>query len=92
MKIDYALQQDFDLQIENGDFVKQEPTDKDIQLLLMTNPDNWFYSKNTGVGLVQAIGGELSFAIQKEFQKQCIQNGINAQIEQQGEDIIVIKK
>lgn len=71
MPNDYLLDNDFDLRIENGDFVAGESSAQHQQLLLLLEKGELRQYPLTGVGLKNFLNddnlGELYQEIQKQF-------------------------
>lgn len=71
MPKDYLLDDDFDLRIENGDFVVGESTAQHQKLLLMYNKGELRQYPRTGVGVISFINddnlGDLYQEVIKHF-------------------------
>jgi hypothetical protein len=87
--MDFELDDDFDLEIENGDFVIDETGDLDIELLLMTAPGNWKQNPLTGFGINNVINGPLSVAQAREYERQIMLQLIADGFQVQTLDVIV---
>lgn len=72
MPQDYLHDDDFDLKIENGDFVVGESTQQHQQLLLLLEKGELRQYPKTGVGLKTFLNddniGDLNQEIQKQFE------------------------
>ena len=56
--IDVTIGEDFDLSLENGDFLLSESTEQSLQMLTLANKGEWRETPQAGVGIVNYLNSQ----------------------------------
>jgi len=73
---DFALNDDNDIYIENGDFVFNDRTDKDIELLLFCVPGQNRYQIYSGINIISYLNSNKTTSLYYNIKKTLADNGI----------------
>ena len=75
---DILLDDNYDLLVQDGDFVVGDSEEQEIALLLMSSPGEWKASPLTGFGWIKRIKGEFIVEdLQKDLKTQLELDGFN---------------
>lgn len=74
--MDILLDQDFDLKIEDGDFVVGDDREQRLMLILDSNQGHWKQSPTVGVGIRGLLNGEMTPALKRRIQLQLEADGL----------------
>ena len=76
--IDVMLDADFDLLIENGDFVLGHDEAQRAALIIATYPGNWKQWPLTGVGQARLLNGPIDGQLRRDITMQLQADGLQA--------------
>lgn len=74
--IDYLLDNNCDLQIVDGNFVRGESTQQNQKLLLITEPGAWKQYPTVGVGLMSFLKDDRQVDMMRAIRLQFAQDGM----------------
>lgn len=73
--MDFMLDENRDLKIENGDFVIGDSTDQNVELLFKSTPGEWKEHIEAGVAIERASNGNLDQFIDRTIRVQMAADG-----------------
>jgi hypothetical protein len=88
--VDVMLGADFDLLVEDGDFVMGNDEAQRAALIIATYPGNWKQFPLTGVGEARLLNGPMNGLLRRDITMQLQADGLNSNGRYFGEAITLI--